>query len=102
MSQQYIVVNTEQDAIDVNAKMSEQINCPIVGNYRGQPDPNKQQTTSYAEPLQINNGSQLGKWVVMDVKDRWFTSQMKSEFTRWLNQNIQGYAREPYNTDWFV
>lgn len=102
MSKQVIIANTRADIDAINNKLGEMIGVPITNTYRGEaaPDSHAKFTCWQENPIEILYGTKAGKWYIYDVKDKWFTSQMKAEFTRWLNQNIQGYAREVYDPNW--
>lgn len=103
MSQQYIITRTEADAISLTNKMAELIGSPVTGIYQGQPaPPDKQKSIRWDTPREITGGPNAGKWAVIDAKGNWYSSQQKSALTRWLNQNIKGYAREVYDPNWFA
>lgn len=93
----YYVFNTEQEAINAEAAISNIGGVPIVGNNAktGDPEPTKQHTTRWAVPQQRLDG----KWVFPVVPDA-IIAQYGQAAADYFNATFP-HTKEEYNSNWF-
>jgi len=90
----FIIVHNQTDANRVANRMNQAIGCPVVGRYRGELNPDKQQTVRWATARERTDG----KWCVRIFKNR-IPLNIRTTLRNWLDANITYVVQD--KEDWW-